>query len=181
MNFNEKADFKEKLTSLKKQVAIAVGLATLFGLGWGFGLAASGTTVNELTFTFQLLFSLFVGLQGVVLFVLHGVRKQEARGQWKEWLTKVGSKPMQLYSTAKSASTAIDSRIEMSTLQKGEKKNWGSVPSLDIIDDQSKSKSMIGGSEKPEKEDLAAAQTSTVSDKESTGTAHGFTKFDNEN
>ena len=98
-------------------MVIAVGLATLLGLGWGFGLAASGTTVNELTFTFQLLFSLFIGLQGVVLFVLHGVRKQEARDQWKEWLTKVGSKPMQLYSsTAKSASTAIDSHIETSIL-----------------------------------------------------------------
>ena len=164
MNFNEKANFKEKLTSLKKQVAIAVGLATLFGLGWGFGLAASGTTANELTFTFQLLFSLFVGLQGVVLFVLHGVRKQEARGQWKEWLTKVGSKPMQLYSTAKSALTSIDSRIKMSTLQRGEKKNLGSVPTLDTISD-SESKSIIGGSEKPEKEDVAAR--STANDKES--------------
>ena len=179
MNFKEKADFMDKLKSMKKQVAIAVGLATLFGLGWGFGLAASGTTVNELTFTFQLLFSLFVGLQGVILFVLHGVRKQEARGQWKEWLTKVSSKSMQLYSIAKSASTATDSRIEMSMLQRNEKNHWGSVPTLDIIDD-SESKSVIAGSEKPEKEDLAAAQTSALSDKESTDTAHGFTKFDND-
>ena len=181
MNFREKADLKDKLESVKKKVAIAVGLATLFGLGWGFGLVASGTTVNELTFTFQLLFSLFVGLQGVILFVLHGVRKQEARGQWKEWVTKVSSKSMQLYSIAKSASTATDSRIEMSTIQRNEKKNWGSVPMLDSIDD-SESKSVIAaaGSEKPEKEDLAAAQTSTVGDKESTGTAHGFTKMDNE-
>ena len=132
VNFKEKADFKDKLKSVKKQVAIAVGLATLFGLGWGFGLAASGTTVNELTFTFQLLFSLFVGLQGVILFVLHGVRKPEARGQWKVWLTKISSKSMQLYSIAKSASTATDSRIEMSTFQRGrEKKDWGSVPTLD--------------------------------------------------
>lgn len=174
VNFKEKADFKDKLKSAKKQVAIAIGLTTLFGLGWGFGLAASGITVNELTFTFQLLFSLFVGLQGVILFVLHGVRKPEARGQWKEWLTKVSSKSMQLYSNAKSASTATDSQIKMSTLQRGEKKDWGRVPTLDIIDE---SKSMIGGSEKPEKEDLSAAQTSTMSDKEPTGTAHGFTKI----
>jgi hypothetical protein len=172
VNFKEKTDFKDKLKSAKKQVAIAVGLATLFGLGWGLGLAASGTTVNELTFTFQLLFSLFVGLQGVILFVLHGVRKQEARGQWKEWLTKVTSKSMQLYSIAKSASTATDSRIEMSTLQSGEKNDSGSVPALDIID---KSKSMIGGSEKLEKEDLAVAQTSIMSDKEFIGTVHGYT------
>ena len=175
VNFKEKADFKDKLKSAKKKVAIAVGLATLFGLGWGFGLAASGTTVNELTFTFQLLFSLFVGLQGVILFILHGVRKPEARGQWKVWLTKISSKSMQLYSIAKSASTATDSRMEMSTytLQRGrEKKDWGSVPTLDIIDE---SKSMIGASEKPEKEDLSAAQASTMSDKEPpTGTAHGL-------
>ena len=109
MNFKEKVDFKDKFESVKKQMTIAVGLATLFGLGWGFGLAASGTTVKGVTFTFQLLFSLFVGLQGVILFVLHGVRKQEARGQWKEWFTKVSSKSMQLYSIAKLASTATDS------------------------------------------------------------------------
>ena len=33
---------------------------------------------------------------------------------------------------------------------------------------------MIGASEKPEKEDLSAAQASTMSDKEPTGTAHGL-------
>ena len=174
VNFKEKADFKDKLKSVKKQVAIAIGLATLFGLGWGFGLAASGTTVNELTFTFQLLFSLFVGLQGVILFVLHGVRKPEARGQWKVWLTKVSSKSMQLYSIVKSASTATNSRMEMYTLQRGEKKDWGSVPTLDVINE---SKPMVDASEKPEKEDLSAAQVSTMSDKEPTGTAHGLTKF----
>ena len=172
-NFKEIADFKDKHKSAKKQVAIAIGLATLFGLGWGFGLAASGTTINELTFTFQLLFSLFVGLQGVILFVLHGVRKPEARDQWKAWLTKVSSKSMQLYSIVKSVSTATDSRIEMSALQRGEKKGC-SVPTLDIINE---SKSMIDASEKPEKEDLSAAQASTMSDKEPTGTAHGLTKF----
>ena len=179
MNVKEKIEFKDKLESVKKQVVIAVGLATLFGLGWGFGLAASGTTVKELTFIFQLLFSFFVGMQGVILFVLHGVRKQEARDQWKEWFTKVSSKSMQLYSIAKSVSTAIDSRIEM---QSKEKKNWGSVPTLDIIDDGER-ESMITGSEKPEKEDLAAAQISNMGDKESSkeaGTAYGFTKFDNE-
>ena len=171
VNFKEKADLKDKLKSAKKQVAIAVGLAILFGLGWGFGLAASGTTVNELTFMFQLLFSLFVGLQGVILFILHGVRKPEARGQWKVWLTKISSKSMQLYSIAKSASTATDSQMEMSILQR-EEKDWDSVPMLDIIDE---SKSMIDASEKPEKEDLSAAQASTMSDKElPTGTAHGL-------
>ena len=182
MNFKEKVDFKDKFESVKKQVAIAVGLATLFGLGWGFGLAASGTTVKGVTFTFQLLFSLFVGLQGVILFVLHGVRKQEARGQWKEWFTKVSSKSMQLYNVAKSASTATDSRIKMSTLQRSEKKNLGSVPILDI--NESESKSVIVEREEPaEKEDLAVAQRSTVSAKQSAevdGTARGFTKFDNE-
>ena len=69
----------------------------------------------------------------------------------------------------------------MSTLQRSEKKNLGSVPTLDI--NESESKSVIAEREEPEKEDLAAAQRSTVSAKESAevdGTAHGFTKFDNE-
>ena len=76
-------------TFVRKNAMIAFSLAILFGLGWGFGLAVSGTPSEEATFTLQLLFTIFVGCQGILIFVLHGVRKAEARNEWKKWFSKV--------------------------------------------------------------------------------------------
>ena len=42
--------------SYKSHLTMTVGLATLFGLGWGFGLAASSMPIKELTFTFSITF-----------------------------------------------------------------------------------------------------------------------------
>ena len=113
-----------KIQVVKQQVTIAFGLATLFGLGWGFGLAASGTTVHGLTLAFQIIFSILVGSQGVLFFLLYGIKKQEARNQWKLWFTKITSGPIHLYSVTKAASTVTDSKVthstyDMSTLTKG--------------------------------------------------------------
>ena len=78
---------KSTLAFIRKNVIIALTLAILFGLGWGFGLAASGTPSEETTFILQLLFTIFVGCQGILIFVLHGVRKAEARDEWKKWFS----------------------------------------------------------------------------------------------
>ena len=68
------SNVKDVFNSIKKQLIIAIGLATLFGLGWGFGLATSSSTpVKEITCAFQIIFSTFVGFQGVLFFVLHGL------------------------------------------------------------------------------------------------------------
>ena len=80
---------KSTLAFIRKNVIIALTLAILFGLGWGFGLAASGTPSKETTFALQLLFTIFVGCQGILIFVLHGVRKAEARDEWKKWFYTV--------------------------------------------------------------------------------------------
>ena len=71
------------LTFVWKNAIIAFSLAILFGLGWGLGLAASGTPSEEVTFTLQLLFTIFVGCQGILIFVLHGIRKAEVRAEWR--------------------------------------------------------------------------------------------------
>ena len=75
---------KSTLAFVHKNAIIAFTLAILFGLGWGVGLAASGTPFKEATFVLQLLFTIFVGCQGVLIFVLHGIRKVEARDEWKK-------------------------------------------------------------------------------------------------
>ena len=78
---------KSTLAFVRKNATIAISLAVLFGLGWGFGLAASGTPSKDATFALQLLFTIFVGCQGIMIFVLHGIRKAEAQNEWKRWFS----------------------------------------------------------------------------------------------
>ena len=64
----------------------------MFGLGWALGLAATSLPVKELTLAFQILFSIFVGSQGILIFLLHGVRNQDVCKLWIQWFTVIGSK-----------------------------------------------------------------------------------------
>ena len=73
---------KDTVNIIKKNLIIAVGLSLLFGLGWGFGLTATSSDVKEVTFAFQVIFSVFVGSQGVLIFFFHGVRSPEFRQVW---------------------------------------------------------------------------------------------------
>ena len=57
-----------------------------FGLGWIFGLLVTSKIPRPLYITFLVLFSLFVGLQGVLVFILHGARNQNARKIWQMWV-----------------------------------------------------------------------------------------------
>ena len=78
----------KKVVRTKKLTIIAIGLSLLFGLGWGFGLSATSSSVEEVTFIFQLLFSIFVGSQGLLIFIFHGLRPKNVRKQWESWLQK---------------------------------------------------------------------------------------------
>lgn len=78
--------------SAKESLIIASSLAVLFGIGWGFGLLATSSSVEAITITFQILFSIFVGLQGLLLFVLHGLRSSEARKVWKQCASAIFGK-----------------------------------------------------------------------------------------
>ena len=93
---------QETRKQIRRHLIIAVGLATVFGLGWGFGLAATSTSVEEVTFVFQLIFGIFVGSQGVLIFIFHGLRSEEARNTWKSWFsTGFGKAAPHLYSLGK--------------------------------------------------------------------------------
>ena len=80
------------INMLKANFTIAATLAVVFGLGWALGLVATSLPVKELTLTFQILFSIFVGAQGLLLFLLHGVRNQDIRKAWIQCFATIGHK-----------------------------------------------------------------------------------------
>ena len=85
-------DTHAKIKAYKAKFTVAAILAVMFGLGWTLGLAATSIPVREFSLTFQILFSVFVGAQGVLIFLLHGVRNQDIRKLWKNWFTTLGTK-----------------------------------------------------------------------------------------
>ena len=70
---------------IAKHLLIAVVLSVLFGLGWAFGLIGTSSLPQEAYTPAQYIFSIFMGIQGVLIFFLHAVRSPEAREEWKKW------------------------------------------------------------------------------------------------
>lgn len=81
----------------KESLIIAISLAAVFGLGWGFGLLATSSSVEGITIAFQVLFSIFVGLQGLLLFILHGLRNADARRVWTQCAIAICGKSRMSY------------------------------------------------------------------------------------
>ena len=107
------ADHKKghKVDTIKKNIVIALTLATIFGLGWGIGFAATSGPIRQLTFAFQIAFSVLVGLQGTLIFVLHGIRNKDVRMLWKQCFARIGGKYIisSIFSTTKSSSAGLQS------------------------------------------------------------------------
>ena len=57
----------------------------MFGLGWAFGLIGTSSLPSGVYIPAQYIFSIFIGGQGVLIFVLHTVRSADAREEWKRW------------------------------------------------------------------------------------------------
>ena len=68
-----------------RHLFIAMVLSLLFGLGWVFGVTGSTILPPALHKPARYLFNIFIGLQGVLIFVLHAVRSPDAREEWKHW------------------------------------------------------------------------------------------------
>lgn len=85
----------------KRNFIIAVGLAIVFGLGWGLGLTATSSSVEGLTLAFQIIFTIFVALQGVLIFAFHGIRNKDAKQLWKDWFSTIRTKSSRAYSVSR--------------------------------------------------------------------------------
>jgi len=80
---------KHTSDDVKKIAQYSIVLATLFGLGWTFGLLATNFgDQNLLSFIFSLFFCLFVGCQGILILYFHGVRSSDAVIIWKGWYSR---------------------------------------------------------------------------------------------
>ena len=99
---SEKNSISPKI--LKQNLLIAVVLSTTFGLGWGFGQLATSHDVVAITIVFQVLFSIFVGAQGVLIFFFHGVHNTDARSFWKNCFVTLSKQPRRVYNIAHSTS-----------------------------------------------------------------------------
>ena len=75
---------EEKLfyVNSKQLFFMAMILSINFGLGWGLGLAATAELPREIYLVFAYMFSLFVGMQGVLIFLLHCARSSIAQSFW---------------------------------------------------------------------------------------------------
>ena len=93
-SINNSKDEKSKraLQLTKKNLPAALTLAIVFGLGWAFGLTATSLPVKEITLTFQIIFCILVGAQGVLIFILHGLKNKEFRGFWKQIIHLIAHK-----------------------------------------------------------------------------------------
>ena len=69
----------------RKIAVIAFCLVVMFGLAWIFALLVP-IPVEAISIASQYLFSIFIATQGVLYFILHGIRSPEAR---KFWLTLI--------------------------------------------------------------------------------------------
>lgn len=87
MELDTEVKARGSLRSHKENFTVALSLLFMFGLGWGFGLLATSYPSQAVTITFQVIFSIFAGSQGILLFLLHGLRNSDARRVWKKWWT----------------------------------------------------------------------------------------------
>ena len=96
---------------VKTNFTIAATLAVVFGLGWALGLAATSVPEKELTLTFQILFSIFVGAQGTLLFLLQGVRNKDIRKIWIQCFAAIvrKSRLVSMMSSTKTSSAGTES------------------------------------------------------------------------
>lgn len=95
---------KSNRSVVLRHLLIAAVLSLLFGLGWAFGLIGTSSLPEEVFVPAQYIFSIFVGLQGVFIFILHALRSSDAREEWKRWWYTVTGRAEQ-YRVLQTAST----------------------------------------------------------------------------
>lgn len=97
-----------------RYLLIAVILSLLFGLGWVFGLIGTSSLPPGVSIPAQYLFSIFIGLQGILVFILHAIRSPDSREEWKRWWYSITCRAEQyrVFRTASITGTTSTTRQE---------------------------------------------------------------------
>ncbi len=70
---------------ISKRLQNAIGISALMGLTWIFGFLA----IEKATFAFQLIFCLANSLQGVVIFIMFCIRREEVRTAMEPYIRRI--------------------------------------------------------------------------------------------
>lgn len=99
---------KNMKSKLKQQFIIALTLSLLFGLGWGVGFAATSSIPEVVTrTTLQVIFILLTSFQGLLIFIMHCLRSEEARKVWKNWVYVGSCKKINIAGKKSAASHSV--------------------------------------------------------------------------
>lgn len=81
---------------IRRQLMLAIVLSVLFGLSWGVGLLATQSAYkgNQIYIRdiFAAVFVILTSFNGFFIFLMHGVRSEKARNEWKRWFKMVTGK-----------------------------------------------------------------------------------------
>ena len=98
--FHKSATGKASTMDAAKKLRIAAACTVIMGVTWVLGVFALG----ELTFTFQLLFTIFNSLQGLFIFIFYCALSQDVQKEWRKLLC--GYSDSALTSTGKVSSSS---------------------------------------------------------------------------
>ena len=73
------------VSEVRKNATIGLILAVTFGLGWIFGLLGTSSLPIAVSLPSVYLFTILVGTQGLLTFVLRVLRSHDVRNEWKKW------------------------------------------------------------------------------------------------
>ena len=87
---------------------IMIILSITLGLSWGIGFFATSHDILPVVITFQAIFTVVVGIHGVLLFILHGIRNPDARALWKKMFLTISRKKGKILGSAQSTGTKYE-------------------------------------------------------------------------
>lgn len=71
---------------LRQQLITAVLLSTLLGIGWGIGLLVTEDVASTVgSHILSTIFVLLTAFHGLFVFIMHCLRSQDVRNEWKQW------------------------------------------------------------------------------------------------